>query len=185
MKREFLQNFKVGDAALPKEVIDAIMEENGRDIEAAKKPSPDYETVKQQLAEANKTIEGFKAMDIDGVKKAADEWKQKFEQAQKDADERIAAIQFDALLDSAITAARGRSTKAVKALLDMDALKASKDQKADVSAALEALKKESGYLFETETPPPYAAGTGTSSVGGTKEPATLAGALRERYETKG
>ena len=138
-----------------------------------------------QLAEANQAIEGFKAMDIDGVKKAADEWKQKFEQAQKDADERIAAIQFDALLDSAITAARGRSTKAVKALLDMDALKASKDQKADVSAALEALKKESGYLFETETPPPYAAGTGTSSVGGTKEPATLAGALRERYETKG
>ena len=37
MKREFLQNFKVGDQPLSKEVIDAIMEENGRDIEAAKK----------------------------------------------------------------------------------------------------------------------------------------------------
>lgn len=33
MKREFLQNLKVGDQALPKEVIDAIMAENGRDIE--------------------------------------------------------------------------------------------------------------------------------------------------------
>ena len=64
MKREFLQNFKVGGEALPKEVIDAIMEENGRDIEAAKKPFSDYETVRQQLADANKTIEGFKAMDI-------------------------------------------------------------------------------------------------------------------------
>ena len=30
MKREFLQNFKVGDQALPKEIIDAIMDENGR-----------------------------------------------------------------------------------------------------------------------------------------------------------
>lgn len=38
MNREFLQNFKVGDQPLPKEVIDAIMDENGRDIEAAKKP---------------------------------------------------------------------------------------------------------------------------------------------------
>lgn len=38
MKREFLQNFKVGDQPLPKDVIDAIMEENGWDIEAAKKP---------------------------------------------------------------------------------------------------------------------------------------------------
>ena len=34
MQREFLQNLKVGDAPLPKEVIDAIMAENGRDIEA-------------------------------------------------------------------------------------------------------------------------------------------------------
>ena len=38
MKREFLQNFKVGNQALPKNVIDAIMSENGRDIEAAKSP---------------------------------------------------------------------------------------------------------------------------------------------------
>lgn len=30
MKREFLQNFKVGEQALPKEIIDAIMEENGQ-----------------------------------------------------------------------------------------------------------------------------------------------------------
>ena len=35
MKREFLQNFKIGDQPLTKEIIDAIMEENGRDIEAA------------------------------------------------------------------------------------------------------------------------------------------------------
>ena len=36
MKREFLQNLKVGDMPLSKEVMDAIMEENGRDINAAK-----------------------------------------------------------------------------------------------------------------------------------------------------
>ena len=36
MKREFLQEFRVGDAPLPKEVIDAIMAENGRDIQKVK-----------------------------------------------------------------------------------------------------------------------------------------------------
>lgn len=36
MKREFLQNLKVGDCALTKEVIDAIMAENGKDIETAR-----------------------------------------------------------------------------------------------------------------------------------------------------
>lgn len=56
MKREFLLNFKVGDQPLPKEVIDAIMAENGRDIEAAKKPFADYDTLKTQLETAQKTI---------------------------------------------------------------------------------------------------------------------------------
>ena len=52
MKREFLQNLKVGEEALPKEVIDAIMEENGRDITKAKadavKPYSDYEDIKKE-----------------------------------------------------------------------------------------------------------------------------------------
>ncbi|MGM9669800.1 MAG: hypothetical protein ACI3VZ_08630 [Faecousia sp.] len=44
MKRDFLKNFKVGDQPLPDEIVDAIMAENGRDIEAAKKPFGDYMT---------------------------------------------------------------------------------------------------------------------------------------------
>ena len=52
MKREFLQNFKIDDQALPKEVIDAIMEENSRDIESVKKTFADYDTIKEQLGEA-------------------------------------------------------------------------------------------------------------------------------------
>ena len=55
MKREFLENFKVGGQPLPKEVIDAIMQENGNDIEAAKKPFADYDTIKQQLTTAQET----------------------------------------------------------------------------------------------------------------------------------
>ncbi len=42
MKREFLQNLKVGDQSLSKEVIDAIMEENGRDIENLKQWQEKY-----------------------------------------------------------------------------------------------------------------------------------------------
>ena len=52
MKREFLQNLKVGEEALSKEVIDAIMAENGRDITAAKeaavKPYSDYDEIKKE-----------------------------------------------------------------------------------------------------------------------------------------
>lgn len=34
---------------------------------------------KKQLTEANTTIESYKEMDIEGIKKSADEWKQKYE----------------------------------------------------------------------------------------------------------
>ncbi len=84
MKREFLQNFKIGDQALPKEVIDAILDENSRDIGTEKSKFADYDTVKTQLGEANKAIEGFKALDVDGVKAAVDQWKEKYEQAERD-----------------------------------------------------------------------------------------------------
>lgn len=168
MKREFLKNFKVGDVELPKEVIDAILDENGRDIDAAKKPFADYDDLKARLDEAGKTIESFKGMDIDAVRKEADEWKAKAERAERDAAEKIAAIQFDNALDGAITAAKGRNTKAVRALLDVETLKASKNQEADIQSALEGLKAESGYLFDgTETPPALAAGTGTAPIGKT------------------
>ena len=49
MKREFLQEFRVGEEGLPKEVIDAIMAENGRDIQKVKANYADYEDLKQQL----------------------------------------------------------------------------------------------------------------------------------------
>lgn len=60
MKREFLQNFKIGEQALPKEIIDSILDENGRDIEAAKKPFADYEALKEQLNAAKDGLAAFK-----------------------------------------------------------------------------------------------------------------------------
>ena len=159
MKREFLQNIKVGDAALPKEIIDLIMEENGKDIEAVKSKYADYDSVKEQLTEANKQIEGFKGMDIDGVRKA--------EQAEKDAAQKIADMQFESSLKEAIAAAKGKSSKAIAALLDVDTLKQSKNQTEDIKKALESLKKDNDYLFDGEqTPPPYAPGAGSQNMGG-------------------
>ena len=53
MKREFLQGLQVGDTPLPKEVIDAIMAENGRDIEAAKQAGSTWEEKYNQAVAAH------------------------------------------------------------------------------------------------------------------------------------
>lgn len=118
----------------------------------------ELKTVKGQLSEANKAIEEFKNLDIDGVKKAAAEWKEKAEQAERDAAQRIADMEFDGVLKDAINAAKGRNAKAITALLDVSALKQSKNQAEDIKTALANLREGNSYLFEEDnkTPPPYA-----------------------------
>lgn len=181
MKREFLQNFKVGDQSLPKEVIDAIMEENGRDIESAKKPYADYDTMKTQLEEAQKTIKSLQDQDIEGVRKSAKDWEDKYNQAIADHKKQQEEAAFNSKVKDAITGMKGKSDKAIRALLDIDALKDSKNQDEDIKKALEALKKESAYLFDNEgTPPPYSGGSGTGGKP-SGEPTSLAGALRAKY----
>ena len=162
---EWLKNI-LGDA-WTEDIDKQVSAEIGRgfvakaDFNAAKEAKKVAEV---QLAAANKTIAGYKEMDIDAIRQSAADWQAKAEQAKKDAEARIAAVQFDAKLDSAITKAKGRSGKAIKALLDMDALRGSEDQDHDIEAALKVLQKDSAYLFDGETPPPYAAGTGTGAV---------------------
>ncbi len=171
MKREFLQSLTVGQQPLPKEVVDAILDENSRDIGAVKQAYSDYDQLKA----------GFTA---DG--KTAEEWKQAHDQAVQTHQAQLEQLTFRHSLDASITAAGGRSTKAITALLDVTALQKSEDQTAAIKAALEELKKECGYLFQPEqVPPPYAAGTGTAGSTGRQEyHNSLAGALREKFERK-
>lgn len=168
MKREFLQNFKVGDQPIPKEIIDAIMGENGKDIEAAKKPFADYDSLKDQLQTAKNGLKAFEGVDVEKLQGKIDELTVQLAEKDKEWKAKMDGMAFDGRIKDAITAAKVRNAKAVAALLDMDALRASKNQDADIKAALDTLKKENGYLFEAETPAPYASGTGTQGSGGHK-----------------
>lgn len=183
MKREFLQNLKVGDQALPKEVIDAIMEENGRDIESAKKPFADYESIKERLKTAEDGLKAFQDVDVGELQGKITDLSKQLRDKDTEWQTKLDDMAFDGRVKDAITAAKGRNTKAISALLDIDTLRASKNQEADIKAALEALKKDNDYLFETQTPPPY-----SSSAGKTppeqSTPTSLAGVLREKYQPK-
>ena len=175
MKREFLLEFKVGDAPLPKEVIDAIMAENGRDIQKVKANFADYEDIKAELA---------KRQQDQSFEEAAKAWEEKYNQAVTDHKNQISQMAFEKALGEGIMKAKGRNAKAITALLDLEALKDSENQADAIETALEALKQDSRYLFEGEVPPPYARGTGAYNGPQEKHPTTLAGALREKFERK-
>ena len=150
MTREFLKQLGIED----KTVIDSIMDENGKDINAEKTKFADYETLKTQLSDANKKIEEFGKLDFDGVKAMADDYKAKFEQAQADSKKQLEELQFNHALDSALGGAKAKSIKAVKALLETDKLKLNKDGSlTGLSEQLEKIKSENDYLFETENAP--------------------------------
>ena len=175
MKREFLQEFRVGEQPLPKEVIDAIMAENGRDIQKVKANFADYEDIKTQLSRLQQD---------QSFEDAAKAWEEKYNQAVESHKQQLAQMAFEKALGEGIVKAKGRNARAITALLDVDALKASENQADAIEAALETLKKDSRYLFEGDVPPPYARGTGAYHGVQEKHPTTLAGALREKFERK-
>ena len=166
MKREFLQGLKVGENPLPKEVIDVIMAENGRDIESVKARYADYDALKQAEADAAK------------------QWEERLNQQVDTHRREMSDLIFSHNLEKAILSAKGRNAKAITALLDVESLKASENQTADLEQALQNLKQDCSYLFQSETPPPYARGTGANQPETNKSPATLAGALLEKFERK-
>ena len=170
MKREFLQGLMVGETPLPKEVIDAIMAENGRDIESVKARYADYEALKEQLVQQEAD--------------AAKQWEEKLNQQVDTHRREMSDLIFSHNLEKAILSAKGRNAKAITALLDVDTLKTSENQTADLEEALQKLKQDCSYLFQSETPPPYARGTGAAQPEINRSPANLAGALLEKFERK-
>lgn len=175
MTREFLQNIKVNDQSLPKEVIDAILDENSNDIGVAKRPFADYEDLKTQLQTARDGLKAFEGVDVKDLQGQIQTLKDDMAAKEKEHQQKLDDLAFEGTLKDAITTAKGRNAKAIAALLDIETLKKSKDQSKDIADALSKLKEESGYLFESEqTPPPYAGGTGSGTGGGKYDPAIAA-----------
>ncbi len=76
-------------------------------------------------------------------------------------------LQFDHRLDAAITGAGGRNAKAIRALLDLESLRASQEPEEAIAGALDQLRQDNDYLFMQEQEPPvYAAGTGSAALPG-------------------
>ena len=177
MKTEFLKSLN-----LSQEVIDKIMAENGKDIAVEQKKAEKViqerdsyklkaESLETQVNDANTEIQKFKDMDIDGIKKAADDWKETAEKAKADADKQISQMKFDYALSAALTGAKAKNAKAVKALLDMDGLKFNDGKIVGLDEQLAQIKADNDYLFESDEPAPeFEKGTngGSGSVGGKK-----------------
>lgn len=124
----------------------------------------ELETLQGQLETANTTIQSYKEMNIEDIKNSADDYKIKFEEAEKKAKEEIETLKFQHSIENALSKAGAKNTKAAKALLDIEALKGSTNRDSDIEAAITTLKETETYLFGESDP----TGTGGSIGGGSK-----------------
>lgn len=145
MKKEFLKNFQVNGVALPDEVIDAILQEHTRDLEAAAADTG-----------ANGGT-GGKVFTQEEVNRIVSERLQREREKQPAADEREKALKArEARLDCRDFL---DSKKYPAALLDV--LDCSDVEK--FKAAAETMVGKFPGVVQHQTPPPYASGTGTGS----------------------
>ena len=137
-----------------KQGLETEFSESYREAQEFKKLNTELEGIKGQLSQANEQIAGFKELDIEGVKQKAAEWEQKYNQAAENSAREIEQLKFDFALDRELTKAQARNPKAVKALLDRDALKYDKGKIIGLEEQLETLKKkeDSAFLFGSAAP---------------------------------
>lgn len=101
MDKKFLE-----DLGLTEEQINSVLTQNTAELDAVNKDVAKYkkqaETYKtksdgfeEQLKSANTEIQSYKDMDIDGIKKSAEDWKTKYETETKALNDAIAQKDYD------------------------------------------------------------------------------------------
>ena len=130
MKREDVKNKIPG---ITDEQLNWIMQENGADINREKSAATALQT---QLDNAK----AFDGVDVAGLQEQVTKLK-------ADMKTQAEGFAFDNALDAAILGKKGRSVKAVRALLDLDALKGSADRGTDIAKALDDAAKANPWAF--------------------------------------
>lgn len=155
MKTEFLKDL-LKDVEGNEDIIKKIMAENGKDVEAAKgelaKAEADRDKYKEQLDEATESLEKFKDVKPDELTAEIEKLQQTIKDKDTEYAQKIADMEFDSAIEKAITESGAKNAKAVKALLDIEALKGGKNQKDDIASALETVKKDNDYMFGSDEP---------------------------------
>lgn len=125
LPKHFIPKDKYNEAAEAKKKLEADLAARDTQLEELKKAAGTSEELKKQ-------IETLQAEN----KKASEEWQAK-----------LAQMQLDFAVDKALTAAKAKNAKAVKALLDMEKVKLDGEQLLGLDDQLKAIQQSDPYLF--------------------------------------
>jgi hypothetical protein len=158
------------------------------EMKANYKPIADYIKQKEKLDASDEkvktltaSLDKFKDVDPTALTQTIEDLKGQLTQKDAEFAQRLADRDFDDLINTNINTLKGKNAKAIKALLDVDALKQSKNQAEDIKTALEALQKAEDSAFLFETVQPQVQGT-FNPIGGISTPPVPSNYLDEQYK---
>ncbi len=125
LPKHFIPKDKYNEAAEAKKKLEQDLQARDTQLEELKKAAGTSDDLKKQI----ETLQSEN-------KKASDAWQAK-----------VAQMQLDFALERALTTAKAKNAKAVKALLDMEKVKLDGEQLLGLEDQLKALQQSDPYLF--------------------------------------
>lgn len=174
MKTEFLKNLGITEQS----VIDQIMAENGRDINAAK---AELNTYKQQVTELQGQVTAkdneiatlnTKVGEVETLRNENAQLKTDKTNLTAELNTKVTEIKKTHAIEGAVRDAKARNVKAVLAQLDMNKIGYENDELTGLSEQLETLKngEDTSFLFGESNPNISGTHGGTPPVGGGTPP---------------
>ena len=190
MKREDLEAL-----GLSKEQIDKVLDMHHEEYDPVKKDletaQKDLESEKEKTStqattvkDLKKDLEEFKDADVSGMKQKIADLEKDIQTKDETHQKEIADRDFNDILKDSIASAKGKNAKAITALLDVDALKASKNQKEDIAAAIKVLTEAEDSKMLFGEPEPNVVGTGNPIGTVDKKNPAETGNLRDALSAK-
>lgn len=142
----------------------------------------DYDKQKDKLTNAEdkvktltESLDKFKDVNVEELSKTVTDLKEQLKKKDDDYASQIADRDFSEIIKDSIARANGKNAKAIKALLDIDTLKGSKNQSKDIEDAIKALSEAEDSKFLFGEPEPTVI-TKTTPIGQVTKPGeTLSG----------
>lgn len=139
------------ELGLTEEQVAGVFKLNGQDINAIK---AERDNLKSELEVANNKISDLEKIDVDEIKAEVEKYKNE-----------ISDLKINHSIENSLLKSKVKNPKAAKALLDLEALKESKNFDSDLETQIDNLKKSDDYLFEVE-------GSSVGGAGSATEPNT-------------
>ena len=126
---------------------------------------------KKQLEEASKTYQKQleeltkNNADVEALNKLVEQLQLSNKELEENHSKEMHNLQFNFALEGALTNAKSKNNKALKALLNMDNIKYQEGKLEGLQEQIEALQKDASYLFNLDTAPQNTGGLGNFGRG--------------------